>query len=159
MYLQWNTHIGHICANASKTLGFLQRNLKRCPTDLIDLEFAYFALVGASKLNYGSSVWDPHLAKDKDLLDKVQKRGSRFVCHDYWRDSRFSGGLMSKQQGCYAQSDQRWQSPSMFTWLMPTHEHAPSIVRSTATKQWEPHLTRTPFSHAHLLTGTPPPQP
>ncbi len=51
--LQQNTHVNNICTSASRTLGFLWRNLKRCPIKLREL--AYFALV-PSKLKNGSSV-------------------------------------------------------------------------------------------------------
>lgn len=34
-YLQWNTHVHNIHTSANKTLGFLKRNLKRCPTEII----------------------------------------------------------------------------------------------------------------------------
>ncbi len=77
--LQWNTHIKTICASASRTLGFLWRNLKRCPTELREL--AYRALVRV-KLEYACSVWDPYLTKDKDLLENIQRRVARFVKQD-----------------------------------------------------------------------------
>ena len=32
-------------------------------------------------------MWDPHLAKDVNLLEAVQKRGARFVKQDYGRKS------------------------------------------------------------------------
>ena len=67
--LQWSTHISNICKSASRSLGFLRRNLRRCPTELREL--AYFALV-RSKLEYSCAVWDPHLTKDKDLLAGIQ---------------------------------------------------------------------------------------
>ncbi len=81
---QWNTHISNICKSVSRSLGFLRRNLRRCPPELRQL--AYFALV-RSKLEYSCAVWDPHLTKDKDLLAGIQWRGARFVLQDHRRDS------------------------------------------------------------------------
>ena len=40
--LQWNTHITDTSAKASRTLGFLRRNLRGCPKELKQL--AYFSL-------------------------------------------------------------------------------------------------------------------
>ena len=34
-------------------------------------------------LEYGSSVWDPHQADDKMILEKVQRRAARFVTGNY----------------------------------------------------------------------------
>jgi len=88
--LQWNNHISAISAKACKILGFLRRNLKGCPRDLKQL--AYFSLI-RSKLEYASAIWDPHLEKDKDILNRTQRRGARFVCNDYKRDSSVTAML------------------------------------------------------------------
>jgi len=39
---------------------------------LSNLETAYITLVH-STLEYAASIWDPHLAKDCDLLEKLQR--------------------------------------------------------------------------------------
>ena len=51
--LKWATHIEKICKKASSTLGFIQRNLRHCPTHC--RKSAYIALV-RSTLEYGSVV-------------------------------------------------------------------------------------------------------
>ena len=83
--LQWSTHINNICKKANSTLGFLRRNLKNCPHECRKL--AYTTLV-CSILEYGSSAWDPHLQKDIDSLEKIQRQGARFILNDYksWDD-------------------------------------------------------------------------
>ena len=35
-------------------------------------------------LNYASAAWDPYLTRDIDSLEKVQRRGARYVCNNYW---------------------------------------------------------------------------
>ena len=35
-------------------------------------------------LNYAAAAWDPYLTRDINSLDKVQRRGSRYVCNNYW---------------------------------------------------------------------------
>ena len=82
---KWGPHINTICNKANSTLGFLRRNLYNCPQQLKDT--AYKALV-RSKLEYASSVWNPHLAKDIKLLERIQHRAARFVCRNYdWNNS------------------------------------------------------------------------
>ena len=61
---------------ANSTLGFLRRNLRRCPAKL--KESAYISFV-RSTLEYAASVWDPHLAKDINKLENIQRRPARFV--------------------------------------------------------------------------------
>ena len=36
-----------------------------------------------STLEYGAFVWDPHLVKDIKCLERVQKKGNRFITGDY----------------------------------------------------------------------------
>ena len=83
--LGWSTHIDIISNKANSTLGFLRRNLKYCPRGL--KETAYMSLV-RSKLEYCASIWDPHLAKDIDKIERINRRAARFVSNDYrWRSS------------------------------------------------------------------------
>ena len=45
-------------------------------------ESAYISLVRFT-LEYAASVWDPHLAKDINKLENIQRRSARFVKGDY----------------------------------------------------------------------------
>jgi len=62
------------------TLNFLQRNLKYCPKQV--KQTAYFSLV-RSVMEYSGAIWDPHLQKDKDELERINRRAARFVANDY----------------------------------------------------------------------------
>ena len=68
--LSWSLHIYNITTKANQKLGFIKRNLKGSPQDLKKL--AYIAFV-RSGLEYACSVWDPHLVKNKDKLERVQR--------------------------------------------------------------------------------------
>ena len=69
--LKWSTHIDQVSKKASSTLGFIQRNLKKCPAHC--KKTAYISLV-RSTLEYGATVWDPHLEKDVHKLEKIQRK-------------------------------------------------------------------------------------
>ena len=86
--LKWSTHINSICSKASSTLGFLRRNLRHCSTDC--RKNAYISLV-RSTLEYGAIIWDPHNKADIDRLERIQRRGARFITHDY--KSRTPGSI------------------------------------------------------------------
>ena len=82
--LKWATHINKICNKANSTLGFIRRNLKNC--DKSFKETAYISLV-RSVLDYSSTVWDPHLNKDINRIENIQRKAARFVKSDYKQTS------------------------------------------------------------------------
>ena len=69
----WTTSCGSVFQ--SRTV----HNLRRWPAKL--KESAYISLF-RSTLEYAASVWDPHLAKDINKLENIQ-RSARFVKDDY----------------------------------------------------------------------------
>ena len=78
--LKWTDHITKLTKKANSTLGFLRRNLKYSPTRC--KRTAYLSLV-RSILEYGAALWDPHLQKDIDMLERVQRMAFRFIVGDY----------------------------------------------------------------------------
>ena len=78
--LQWSAHIQQITSRSGSMLGLLRRNISRCPIEL--REQAYFALV-RSRLEYCAAIWDPHLAKDINSIESVQRKAARFVKRDH----------------------------------------------------------------------------
>jgi len=61
-------------------MGFIKRNLKGSLQELKRL--AYISLVG-STTEYASAVCDSHLAKDKDSLERIQRRAARWITSTY----------------------------------------------------------------------------
>ena len=57
--LRWNVHVKEITTKANKTLDFLCRNRRTCPTK--PKERAYKALVRPI-VEYSTTVWDPYVA-------------------------------------------------------------------------------------------------
>ena len=105
--MSWSPHIATICAKANKLLGFLKRNLRRCPQEL--KEKAYTTLV-RPKLEYASAIWDPHLQKDVKKLEAVQRKAAHFVTnqpHQRTADEHASVNEMLCQLGWPALESRR----------------------------------------------------
>jgi hypothetical protein len=83
--LKWNSHINRITNSASKTLGFVRRNLGSCTKET--KTSAYTALIRPT-LEYCSAIWDPHTKELIHHVGKIQRRSARFVQNNYdWRAS------------------------------------------------------------------------
>ena len=82
--MKWSAHTNHISSKANQKLGFIKRNLKGSPQELKCL--AYISLVRSS-MEYASSVWDPHLIKDIDSLERIQRRAARWITNTYDRST------------------------------------------------------------------------
>ena len=78
--LTWSNHISKCSKKANSSLGFIKRNLRHCPQTC--RRNAYLALV-RPVLEYGAVVWDPHLKKDIDKLERVQRSAARFIAGNY----------------------------------------------------------------------------
>ena len=69
-------HTDHITAKANRSLGFVKRNLKRCPENI--KEQAYKSLV-RPHLEYASTVWSLHQKYQIDKPEAVQRKAARFI--------------------------------------------------------------------------------
>jgi hypothetical protein len=78
----------------NRTLGFLRRNLHSSPKHL--KEVAYKTMV-RPRLEYASTVWDPHLKYHINNIEKVQRRAARFVCKDYSHEASVTQMLTNLQ--------------------------------------------------------------
>ena len=78
--LHWSKHIQGLASKASPTLDLLRRNLSLCPQKL--REQAYISLI-RSRLEYCAAIWDPHLERDTQQLEAIQRRAARFVAQDF----------------------------------------------------------------------------
>lgn len=88
--LDWSSHVSVLAKKASNTLSFVRRNLKYCPKE--SKQLAYFSLV-RSTMDYCAAVWDPHMKKDQDNLERVNRRAARFVTNDYSSSSSVTSML------------------------------------------------------------------
>ena len=77
----WHRHIDSVAAKASRTLGFLRRNLGQCTKEVKST--AYTSLV-RPVLEYASPAWDPSSSEGIVKLEKVQTKTDSSLCP--WRD-------------------------------------------------------------------------
>ena len=102
--LTFSVHIANIVSSACQKLGFLRRNLKRCPRDVKAL--AYYALV-RSKLEHCCAIWDPHQVGEVNKLEGVQRNAARFVCGEYRRGPGISVTALLKELQWPSLADRR----------------------------------------------------
>ena len=98
--LKWSTHIDNLSKKASSSLGFVMRNLKKCPTEC--KKAAYISLV-RSTLEYGAVIWDPPLEKDIYKLEKINRKAARFI----------KGDFKTRKQGCVAEMLNELKLPTL----------------------------------------------
>ena len=78
--LSWTSHYIEICKKAYTMLNLLSRTFSTRSVKARQLMYTSFVL---SRQTYCSQVWWPHLLKDIQLLEQVQRRVTKFVLSDY----------------------------------------------------------------------------
>lgn len=81
--LSWSTHIQIICSEASRTLGYLRRNLKLASPDIKKLAYETYV---RPKLEYACSIWQPSQTYLTNDLERIQNRAARFIYSQYSND-------------------------------------------------------------------------
>ena len=88
--LTWSNHISRVCSRARQQLGLLYRQFYG-DSSTSTLKALYITQV-RPHLEYAIPVWDPHLSKDVDALESVQRFASK-VCTKKWRDVSYEERL------------------------------------------------------------------
>lgn len=83
--LNWSKHITSLAASVSKSLGFIRRSLTFSPPKVRLIAYETFI---RTKLEYASSIWNPHQKYLTHMLEAIQNRAARFIISNY--DSRSS---------------------------------------------------------------------
>ena len=74
--LTWNPHVENIVVKATKSLGFVRRNLYPCSENTT--RSAYVTIVRPN-LEYATAVWDPYRQEQIDSIEAAQRRAARFI--------------------------------------------------------------------------------
>lgn len=78
--LSWATHITNVCASASRSLGYLRRNLRSTPSNIRKLAYETFV---RPQLEFASAVWSPHPNYLINMVEAIQNRAVRFISRNY----------------------------------------------------------------------------
>ena len=90
--MDWGQHVSEISSKATKTLGFLRKNLAFAPRST--KEVAYKTLVWP-KLEYAAPVWSPHLKVQINQIEKVQRAAACWTCRR-WRNTSSVGKMLDE---------------------------------------------------------------
>ncbi|XP_072021163.1 uncharacterized protein [Amphiura filiformis] len=88
--MKWKEHIRKVTTKASRVLGFLQRNIWFCSKKV---KIAAYKTLVRPVLEYASCVWDPHVKKNINSLERIQRRAARFCVHNFKRDASVTSML------------------------------------------------------------------
>ncbi len=75
--LNWSDHITTKVAKSNSILGLLKRLMYGCSE--MAKKKAFVSLV-RPRMEYCAAVWNPHLRKGIDAVEKIQRRRSRWIC-------------------------------------------------------------------------------
>ena len=90
--MDWGLHVSEISSKATKTLGFLCRNLVFAPRST--KEVAYKTLV-RPKPEYAASIWSPHSKLQINQIEKVQRTAAHWTCRR-WEDMSSVGEMLDE---------------------------------------------------------------
>ena len=79
--MSWSCHYEHIVSKAYRALGLLRHSFK-CSNSITTKKALYLYIV-RSYLLYCSPLWRPHQVQHVMLLERVQRRASKFILNDY----------------------------------------------------------------------------
>ena len=85
--LSWNSHCVSLCQKSYKILGLLRRSFSNHSVKV--RKQLYLTLV-RSKITYCSPIWRPNLIKDIDMLEKIQRRATKYILSDYVSDYKIN---------------------------------------------------------------------
>ena len=82
--MSFRSHYELLVTKAYRTLGLLRRTFSNSHT--IKAKKALYISLVRSQLTYSSQVWRPHLIKDIELLEGIQRPATKYILNDYTSD-------------------------------------------------------------------------
>ena len=98
--LDWGQHISKITLTATRTLGFLRRNLTFAKA-------AAYIIMIRPQLQYAAPIWHPYVKTQAQQVEKVKRMAARRTC-TRWRDASsvgYAGGAKMAVPGFPAGAD------------------------------------------------------
>ena len=121
---QWKpVLVDKIAKKANASLGMLQRNLRFCPETC--RKTAYTSHV-RSLLEYSSTVWDPHVQKEIDKIEGIQRRAAIYIKRDYQSRNPGCVTAMLQELDLPSLQERRWQNRLTFLFKI-IEGHLPGI--------------------------------
>ncbi len=80
--LSWSVHIKEICSKAYRSLYLIRRTIP-CTSPINIKKSLYLSLV-RSQLTYCSQLWFPNKIQDIILLERVQRRATKYILNNYY---------------------------------------------------------------------------
>ena len=77
----WRGNIDQTTAKATRSVGFLRRNLTSCPTHAKAQAYSTFV---RPVLEYASTDWDPHIQALIRQIEHVQRQATQFATGNYF---------------------------------------------------------------------------
>ena len=90
--LSWSRHCHYIVSKAYKSLGTIRRTFK---TNSISAKRKLYLSLVCSRLPYCCQVWRPQNTKDIVLLERIQRRATKYILNEYASD--YKSRLVSLQ--------------------------------------------------------------
>ena len=148
--MDWGQHVSEISSKATKTLGFLRRNLAFAPRST--KEVAYKTLV-RPKLEYVAPIWSPHSKLQINQNEKVQRTAARWTCRR-WRNTSSVGEMLDELEWPSLEAQRDQSSLLLFhkihcgavsiekdKYMTPTHSCSLKSTRSSHSAQYRRHQT------------------
>ena len=153
--LDWGQHISEITSKATRTLGFLRRNLAFAPRQTKDV--AYKTLF-RTQIEYASPIWHPYVKTQTQQVERVQRTAARWT-YRRWRNKSSVGNMLDELEWPSLEARREQSSLTLFykiqTGIVSTCQRSGAFVQGDFGPQGNifNNLSRGPLDQATYQTS------